>query len=102
MAFAGSGWPTSGRARLPDDGPDGIAGVVAIIGGGGWILQIVFSLLFGRSWTKADPQRRSADPAAADRRTCRTYRHPGTMVLALVFTAFILYYFVNWSTCHSL
>src|SRR5574337_2056749 len=49
MAFAGSPfayeWPGAAYLMM---GLTGISGVVAIIGGGGWILQIVFSLLFGK------------------------------------------------------
>ena len=49
MAFAGSGmayeWPGAAYLMM---GLTGIFGVIAIIGGAGWILQVVLSLLFGK------------------------------------------------------
>jgi len=108
MAFAGSGmayeWPGAAYLMM---GLTGISGVVAIIGGGGWILQIVFSLLFGKKLdegeTRSTPIPLTLPPQTAGGHAAAHVATPGTMVLALVFlTAFILYYFVNWKYLSSL
>jgi cytochrome c oxidase subunit 1 len=106
MAFAGSGmayeWPGAAYLMM---GLTGIAGVVAIIGGGGWILQIVFSLLFGKKLDEGET-RSTPIPLTLPPQTGTHAAHiatPGTMVLALVFlVSFILYYFVNWKYLSSL
>ena len=77
-----------------------ISGLLAIVGGGLFGLQIVVSVFFG----KRKGEQKSAVPLIAE--PVATGFHgigiggitvPGTLVLALVFlTAFVLYYFVNW------
>ena len=107
MAFAGSPfayeWPGAAYLMM---GFTGIAGVVAIIGGGGWILQIVFSLLFGKKLDEGETRSTPIPltlPAPTGHGAAHPPATPGTMVLALIFlTAFILYYFVNWKYLSSL
>jgi cytochrome c oxidase subunit 1 len=77
-----------------------ISGILAIVGGGLFVLQIVASVLFGRRRGEV----KSATPLIAEPVTAGVHgigiggiSVPGTLVLALVFlTTFILYYFVNW------
>jgi cytochrome c oxidase subunit 1 len=77
-----------------------ISGILAIVGGGLFVLQIVASVLFGRRRGKV----KSAIPIMAEPVAAGVHgigmggiSVPGTLVLALVFlTTFILYYFVNW------
>ena len=106
MAFAGSGmayeWPGAAYLMM---GLTGIFGVIAIIGGAGWILQIVLSLLFGKKLDEGET-RSTPIPLTLPPQTGGHAAHvatPGTMVLALVFlVSFILYYFVNWKYLSSL
>jgi len=78
----------------------GISVILAVIGGGLFILQIVGSVLFGRRRGET----KSATPMIAELVAPGLHgigiggiSVPGTLVLALVFlTSFILYYFVNW------
>ena len=107
MAFAGSGmayeWPGAAYLMM---GLTGIFGVIAIIGGAGWILQVVLSLLFGKKLDDGET-RSTPIPLTLPAPTTGSHVHPpatpGTMVLALIFlTAFILYYFVNWKYLSSL
>ncbi|MBA3902111.1 MAG: cytochrome c oxidase subunit I [Rhodocyclaceae bacterium] len=107
MAFAGSPfayeWPGAAYLMM---GLTGISGVVAVIGGGGWILQIVFSLLFGKKLDEGETRSTPVPltlPAPAGGQAAHAPSTPGTMVLALIFlTSFILYYFVNWKYLSSL
>ena len=77
-----------------------ISGILAIAGGGLFVLQVVASVLFGRRKGEA----KSAAPLIAEPVAAGVHgigvggiSVPGTLVLALVFlTTFILYYFVNW------
>jgi len=77
-----------------------ISGILAIVGGGLFVLQIVASVLFGRRRGEV----KSATPIIAEPVAAGVHgigmggiSVPGTLVLALVFlTTFILYYFVNW------
>ena len=77
-----------------------ISGILAIAGGGLFVLQIVASVLFGRRRGEV----KSAIPLIAEPVAAGVHgigvggiSVPGTLVLALVFlTTFILYYFVNW------
>jgi cytochrome c oxidase subunit I len=81
-------------------GLTGISVILAVIGGGLFILQIVGSVFFGRRRGET----RSAIPLIAEMVApglkgigMGGISVPGTLVLALVFlTSFILYYFVNW------
>ncbi len=107
MAFAGSPmayeWPGAAYLMM---GLTGIFGVIAIVGGAGWILQIVLSILFGKK-LDAGEQRSMPVPLTLPPPTPGGAAHPpatpGTLVLALIFlTAFILYYFVNWKYLSSL
>ena len=78
----------------------GISVILAVIGGGLFILQIVGSVFFGRRRGET----KSATPMIAELVAPGLHgigmggiSVPGTLVLALVFlTSFILYYFVNW------
>ena len=78
----------------------GLSAILAVIGGGLFILQIVGSVLFGRRRGET----KSAIPLIAQPVGpgfqgigIGGISVPGTLVLALVFlTAFVLYYFVNW------
>ena len=79
----------------------GMSAVLAAVGGGLFVLQIVASVLFGK---RKDPAVKGSTPLIAG--PVPESGHaigiggitvPGTLVLALVFlTSFILYYFVNW------
>ena len=79
----------------------GLAAILATLGGGLFILQIVGTVLFGR---RKGAQEKSPAPIIApqvsgDLRGLGVggVAVPGTLVMALVFlTTFILYYFVNW------
>jgi cytochrome c oxidase subunit 1 len=81
-------------------GLTGISVILAVIGGGLFILQIVGSVFFGRRRGET----KSAIPLIAEPVAPGLHgigiggiSVPGTLVLALVFlTSFILYYFVNW------
>ncbi len=83
-------------------GLNGIAALLAAIGGVMYILVVVGSILFGKPHT---PQARTAPvtvapgvgAAAGEYGSAGTLHIPGTYVLiAVFFTAFVLYYFVNW------
>jgi cytochrome c oxidase subunit 1 len=85
----------------------GITGLIAVLGGGMYLLITVWSVFLGRrietpgfqhvrardGMAPAAPQ---AGPVIAGHGSAGMVA-PGTFVLALVFlTAFVLYYFVNW------
>jgi cytochrome c oxidase subunit 1 len=85
-------------------GLTGIFGVIAVIGGGLWILLVVGSLLFGK---KLDGGATHDKPVPIpDQTTASAASHtgseehtsvPGTVVLAItLLVCFVLYYFVNW------
>ena len=104
MAFSGAPfqyeWPGAAYLMM---GLTGIFGVLAVLGGGLWILLVVGSLLFGK---KLDGGKVSSQPTPipANTQASSAVAHgsdhvavPGTVVLALLlFVAFVLYYFVNW------
>ena len=107
MAFAGAPlayeWPGAAYLMMT---LTGVFGLIAIVSAGLWILQIVFSLLFGKK-LEAGEMRGTPIPLTLPAPTAGGAAHPpatpGTMVLALIFlTAFILYYFVNWKYLSSL
>lgn len=84
----------------------GVSTVLAVIGGGAFILVAVGSVFFGK---RKDPAVKFSMPLIAPSVTVDHARIgfagvavPGTLVLALVFlTAFVLYYFVNWKYLSS-
>ncbi len=113
MAFSG--------AALPHEFPGtaylmmtlmAICGVLAVVGGGMYLLITVGSVFFGKKIQTPDFKRVSARegmaPAPAPQPVVAApaghgaigiggFVAPGTFVLAMVFlTSFILYYFVNW------
>ena len=79
----------------------GMSAILAALGGGLFVLQIVASVLFGK---RKDPAVKGSTPLIAgpvpesgQAIGIGGITVPGTLVLALVFlTSFILYYFVNW------
>jgi cytochrome c oxidase subunit 1 len=80
-----------------------IAGVIAVIGGGIYILITVGSLLFGKRLDVGSYGRERAVlrmpvvGALTGHGHSASFAAPGTFVFAMVFlTAFVLYYFVNW------
>jgi len=82
----------------------GVSGVIAVIGGGMYILITVGTILFGKK-LDAGAYTTSITPLRLPQAAALTghgghgggFAAPGTFVLALVFlTAFVLYYFVNW------
>ena len=85
----------------------GISGLVAIVGGGMYLLITVWSVFLGRKIATPGfqhvrardgmaPPVTAAGPVIAGHGSAGMVA-PGTFVLALVFlTAFVLYYFVNW------
>jgi cytochrome c oxidase subunit 1 len=107
MAFAGAPmayeWPGAAYLMM---GLTGIFSCIAIVGGAGWILQIVLSILFGKKLEEGE-KRSTPIPLTLPTPTPGGAAHPpatpGTLVLAFIFlTAFILYYFVNWKYLSSL
>jgi len=106
MAFAGAPmayeWPGAAYLMM---GLTGIFGLIACVSGGLWILQIVFSLLFGKKLEDGEI-RSTPIPLTLPAPTTGNVHPPatpGTLVLAFIFlTAFILYYFVNWKYLSSL
>ncbi|MDJ0895181.1 MAG: cbb3-type cytochrome c oxidase subunit I [Alphaproteobacteria bacterium] len=81
-------------------GLNGIFGVLAGVGGLMYVLVIVGSILFGK---KRDAAAVKANPIVASGAAVSTYgsegtlKLPGTITLvAIFFTAFVLYYFINW------
>jgi cytochrome c oxidase subunit 1 len=107
MAFAGSPlayeWPGAAYLMM---GLTGVFGMIAIVAGGLWILQIVFSLLFGKKLDEGELRNAPIPltlPAPTGAHAAHPPATPGTMVLALIFlVSFILYYFVNWKYLSSL
>ncbi|HET7297508.1 MAG TPA: cbb3-type cytochrome c oxidase subunit I [Burkholderiales bacterium] len=85
----------------------GITGLLAIVGGGMYLLITVWSVFLGRKIERPGfahvrardgmaPAAPQAGPVIAGHGSAGMVA-PGTFVLALVFlTAFVLYYFVNW------
>ncbi len=81
-------------------GLNGIFGVLAGVGGLMYVLVIVGSILFGKT---RDAAAVKANPIVASGAAVSTYgsegtlKLPGTITLvAIFFTAFVLYYFINW------
>ncbi len=109
MGFAGNAFPYEfpGAAWLMM-ALAGISGVIAIIGGGMYLLITVWSVFLGKKIETPGFQHvRAADgmaPRAPSTGAAVIAGHgaagmaaPGTFALALVFlVAFVLYYFINW------
>ncbi|MCB2099282.1 MAG: cbb3-type cytochrome c oxidase subunit I [Rhodobacterales bacterium] len=78
---------------------NGIAAIIATVGGVIFLYNMVATILWGKplqNAPKAEEEAVAAGPVAAHG-SAGTMAVPGTFVLALIFlTAFILYYFVNW------
>ncbi len=89
----------------------GVSGLIAIVGGGMYLLITVWSVFLGRKIATPDFQlvrardgvapapslQPSGQPVITGHGTAGTMVAPGTFTLALVFLgAFVLYYFINW------
>jgi cytochrome c oxidase subunit 1 len=89
----------------------GISGLVAIVGGGMYLLITVWSVFLGKRIATPDFRlvrardgvapppslQPSAQPVITAHGAAGTMAAPGTFTLALVFLgAFVLYYFINW------
>ncbi len=80
-------------------GLNGLSAVLAAVGGVAFIAVVVGSILFGRKIGDAAPAARPqpSGSAVGEYGSAGTLAIPGTVVLVGVFfTAFVLYYFVNW------
>ena len=85
-------------------GLNGLSGIMAAIGGGLFVILIVASVLWGKKVDGSNvmealgprPQKQVSD-AVSTYGSAGTFHLPGTYILvAIFFTAFVLYYFVNW------
>ncbi len=83
---------------------NGLSGIMAAIGGGLFVAIIVASVLFGKKVDASNivealgprPQKQMSD-AVSTYGNAGTFHLPGTYILvSIFFTAFVLYYFVNW------
>jgi len=95
-------WDLPGAAFLMM-GLNGMSAILAAVGGAAYVLVVVGSVFFGRKIGAEEKVDLAAPPAAAS--TVGKYGSveggahviPGTVVLvAIFFTSFVLYYFVNW------
>ncbi|MDH3412172.1 MAG: cbb3-type cytochrome c oxidase subunit I [Gammaproteobacteria bacterium] len=82
-------------------GLNGMSAVLAAVGGAMFVIIIVGSVLFGKRTSGAQaeaPRPAGPSPAAVGQYgSAGTLRIPGTAVMvAVFFTTFVLYYFVNW------
>ncbi len=82
-------------------GLNGIFAILAAIGGAMYIIVVVGSVLFGKRIGETEPKPAPrAEPvggAVGHYGSAGTLHIPGTISLvAVFFTAFVLYYFVNW------
>lgn len=113
MAFAGSAlgyeYPAAAYVMM---GLVGISGVIAIIGGGAYILITVGSILFGKkigapSYGAAPTSPIQSEEIAADADDHHGigiggFIAPGTLAFALTFLGiFVVYYFINWKYLSS-
>ena len=77
-------------------GLNGISAIMAAIGGFAFVVIIVGSVLFGKR-TGDKPLEGLTMTTATKYGSAGTLKIPGTVVLvAVFFTSFVLYYFVNW------
>ena len=79
-------------------GLNGMFAILAAAGGAIYILVVVLSILFGKRRDEAAAREAPMlTPAVATYGSAGTWHLPGTYVLvAIFFTAFVLYYFINW------
>jgi cytochrome c oxidase subunit 1 len=80
-------------------GLNGMAAILAAVGGIMYVVVVVGSILFGERTSDKKPEADVAPKAAVVGHygSAGTFKLPGTAVLVSVFfTAFVLYYFVNW------
>ena len=77
---------------------NGLSAIAAALGGAMYIVVVVASVFFGKKVTgKVELGAPAGASAVATYGNAGTWRVPGTLVLvAVFFTAFVLYYFVNW------
>jgi cytochrome c oxidase subunit 1 len=77
---------------------NGLSAIAAAVGGVMYVVVVVGSVFFGRKVEGKLPLAAPAGPpAVASYGSAHTLRIPGTILLVGVFfTAFVLYYFVNW------
>jgi cytochrome c oxidase subunit 1 len=77
-------------------GLNGVSAIMAAIGGFAFIAIIVGSVLFGKR-TGDKPLEGLTMATVTKYGSAGTLKIPGTVVLvAVFFTSFVLYYFVNW------
>jgi cytochrome c oxidase subunit 1 len=109
ISFAGNAFPHEfpGAAWLMM-ALAGITGLIAIVGGGMYLLITVWSVFLGKKIVTPGFQHVRAKDGVAPRPAAAAQpaivghgsagmTAPGTFVLAMVFlTSFILYYFINW------
>jgi cytochrome c oxidase subunit 1 len=77
-------------------GLNGVFAILAAVGGAIYILVTVASILFGKPY-KGKPGTPPQAAAVGEYGSAGTLHLPGTYILVGVFfTAFVLYYFVNW------
>jgi cytochrome c oxidase subunit I len=81
-------------------GLNGLSAIVAAVGGGMYVVVVVGSIIWGKKRTAEDAKLNPVTPGAAAMASYGsegTLKLPGTIVLITVFfTAFVLYYFINW------
>ncbi|MDH3692598.1 MAG: cbb3-type cytochrome c oxidase subunit I, partial [Gammaproteobacteria bacterium] len=79
-------------------GLNGLFALLAALGGLIFVVVVVGSILFGRRIEgSSDQATEPPKPVVAEYGSAGTISIPGTAVLvAVFFTAFVLYYFVNW------
>jgi len=85
-------------------GLNGMFAILAAVGGGLFVIIIVASIIWGKKVDASNiiaalgpmPQKRVSD-AVTSYGSAGTFHLPGTYILVgIFFTAFVLYYFVNW------
>ncbi len=83
-------------------GLNGLAGVLAAVGGAIFVIVVVASILAGPRLDKGDakmvfPLHEAGPDAVAAYGSAKQPKLTGTMILvAIFFAAFVLYYFINW------
>lgn len=81
-------------------GLNGLSAIVAAVGGGMYVVVVIGSAIWGKRRTDEDAKLNPVAPGAAAMASYGsegTLKLPGTIVLVTVFfTAFALYYFINW------